>query len=112
MNNKVLNIYEAIALHKGNAEFFKQTGEEIQMQNELNLVEWLSELLQFREFMKNAVAVAENPTALSMRELFEPVKLELDYSHYRNMWQDFPCPTAIVNMIESDESEGDTNGQS
>lgn len=112
MNNKVLNIYEAIALHKGNADLFKQLGSEIQMQNELNLVEWLSELLQFREFMKNAVAVAENPTALGMRKLFEPVKLELDYSHYHNMWQDFPCPTAIVNMIESDKVEGDTNGQS
>ena len=37
MSNKVLTIDEAIALHKGNAKFYKETGEDIQRQNEENL---------------------------------------------------------------------------
>lgn len=100
--NKVLNIHEAIALHKGNAEFYKETGEEIMMQNELNLVNWLTEAKNLEEAIREAM----------VKDLvrIEPMASEIDFAQYRYIMQG-ALSNAVVKLCEDSKEGGlDENG--
>jgi len=93
---KVLNIDEAIALHKGNAEFYKETGEEIMMQNERNLVNWLTEAKNLEEAIHEAM----------VKDLvrIEPMASEIDFAQYRYVMQR-NLSNAVVKLCEDSDKD-------
>ena len=103
---KVLNIDEAIALHKGNAEFYKETGEEIMMQNELNLANWLTEAKEWRNWMMKAVMECppyQNPIVFPAKEVSE-----IDYNKFLHLWNN--PSNVVVALMNTEEGGLDENG--